>query len=336
MTHFTLPEDKFIPAHYLPTSLIDLAAMRGVNPQKLIKGTGIFVEDICSGEVKLSALQVFKLVEKAQQLVPGYDSSFLLGQRLLADVNSPLAQALNHSRTVADYLRILWCYQDRLNPFIDVSVHRSTDYISLYLNDVMGCGHQYSYLLETYLTALSSSLKFLCAEKVKIEYQFRQSRPKHIQEYEVNLGSNIQFEQAADLIKIPRATLKCSLSGYSPLKREYALFQLKQQTNNKTLIQLILKLFSRYGAITLEETAMHLNMSPATLKRKLKQHKTRFLALQDLYNKQQVMKIIQSMPLDYTNEDIAGLAGFSDLANFRRTFKRWFTMTPSEFKAKYT
>lgn len=309
--------------------------MRGVNTQKLIKGTGIFIEDICSGDTKVSALQVLKLVEKAQQLIPGYDSSFLVGQRLLADLNSPLAQALNHARSIADYLRILWCHQAKLNPFIGVSVHYSTDYINLYLSDVMGCGQEYQYLLEAYLTALTSSLKFLCNEKVKIEYQFRHSRPRYIQEYEVNLGLKIQFEQAVDLIKVPRAALKYPLSGYSPLKRAHALYQLKHQASSKTLIQFILQLFDRHGVITLEEACLYLQMSPATLKRKLKQYKTRFLALQDLHNKQQVMQFIQSTPSGYTNEDIADLLGFSDPANFRRTFKRWFTMTPSEFKAKY-
>ena len=42
-------DSRFIPAHYQPASLIDLALARGVNIHRLLQGTGLFHEDILTG-----------------------------------------------------------------------------------------------------------------------------------------------------------------------------------------------------------------------------------------------------------------------------------------------
>ena len=80
----------------------------------------------------------------------------------------------------------------------------------------------------------------------------------------------------------------------------------------------------------LETVAQHFAMSPATFKRKLKQHHTRFSALQDCINRQTAVFNIAT--LAQSNETLAGELNFSDLTNFRRAFKRWTGTTPSQLR----
>ncbi|BDX08454.1 helix-turn-helix domain-containing protein [Planctobacterium marinum] len=74
-----------------------------------------------------------------------------------------------------------------------------------------------------------------------------------------------------------------------------------------------------------------MQISPATLKRKLKQHGTSFQKLQDLSKAQTALFDLKVKNL--TNEQAAQSSQFKNLPNFRRTIKRWTGMTPSELKS---
>ncbi|MER2490937.1 AraC family transcriptional regulator [Catenovulum sediminis] len=335
MKSFVEIDDKFIPAHQLPASIIDLAMARGINMQKFLRGTGIFYEDIKKQNLYVSPVQTLSLIEKAQQQIAGYDSSFLLGQRLFPGNYGHLSEALMHSKNLHDFLRILFCHLTEINPFIHAQVSQCNDKLVVQFSDAIGCGENYPFLLEMYLTALSSTLKYLAKQRITIAYQFSYKRPRYIQEYEENLGFKISFEQADDMLFLSINDFEISFPRYSQLIRAHALNKLKQQKTQKkiTFLQAILRLQKLYGPLTQEEAACKLGLSTATFKRKLKRHNTRYLALQDLYHRQQT--VIYLLNHHNNNEMLAAEMGFTDVANFRRAFKRWFKMTPSEFKSRY-
>ncbi|MCU4675949.1 AraC family transcriptional regulator [Catenovulum sp. 2E275] len=337
MKNFIEIDDKILSCQSLPASMIDLAMARGVNPQKLVRGTGIFYEDIQSNQHLLSPAQVIKLVERAKQFIPGYDASFLLGQRLILSQLGALSQALSHAKNITDFLRIAALFQHNFNPFIQTRLYRQDGYLKIQFYDAIGCAEQYTFLLEVLLTAIHSSIKYLTKQRIPLSYQFSQKRPRYIQEYEENLGFRVEFEQPVDQLAIKLSDLNTAFVNYSPLIRAQALYKLKQdltQTPRKpTFIQAVLALQNMQQSVNQEAAAQQLGLSTATFKRKLKQHNTRYLALQDDYFKQNAVRFIKDS--NCTNEHLANQLGFSDIANFRRAFKRWFNMTPSEFKAKY-
>ena len=54
----TLPTDwyecdsRFIPGHWQPAVLLDLALSRGIDSHRLLRGSGLFHEDILSGQAR--------------------------------------------------------------------------------------------------------------------------------------------------------------------------------------------------------------------------------------------------------------------------------------------
>ncbi len=78
---------------------------------------------------------------------------------------------------------------------------------------------------------------------------------------------------------------------------------------------------------TLEEIAPLFAVSGRTLIRQLKRSGTSYQTLRDKALKQQAVIYLGSM----TAEAAALSLGFADTSSFRRTFKRWFGMTPSEY-----
>lgn len=80
-------------------------------------------------------------------------------------------------------------------------------------------------------------------------------------------------------------------------------------------------------APSLDDTAQHLGLSPATLKRRLAAEGTHFQAELDALRSHLAMLLFRFGGLD--NDAVARRLGFHDVPNFRRSFKRWTGLTPS-------
>lgn len=86
------------------------------------------------------------------------------------------------------------------------------------------------------------------------------------------------------------------------------------------------------GAVTKDDIAKHLCMSPRTLQVKLSKHNTTF---QDVVNETRhalACGYMQNSALSIT--EIAYMLGFSDTSNFSRAFRRWTGQSPREYLAK--
>ena len=78
--------------------------------------------------------------------------------------------------------------------------------------------------------------------------------------------------------------------------------------------------------IQLEHTAEYFAMSPATLKRKLKKHRTHFQAQVDQCRLHTAIKLYRIY--GYKTEQVSEYLQINDANNFRRAFKRWSGMSP--------
>jgi AraC-like DNA-binding protein len=83
---------------------------------------------------------------------------------------------------------------------------------------------------------------------------------------------------------------------------------------------------------TLAAIAKFLEISDRSLRRQLREQGISFRGLRDELRMQIALKYLRTTRL--ANEDIALALGFSDAANFRRAFRRWTNMSPSEIRTK--
>lgn len=83
-------------------------------------------------------------------------------------------------------------------------------------------------------------------------------------------------------------------------------------------------------SIHLCDLASILNISPSTLKRKLKSEGTSFKILLDSVKKELSLLMIQEEKLRI--EDIAFFLGYSEYSSFYRAFKRWHGLSPAHFR----
>jgi AraC-like DNA-binding protein len=83
------------------------------------------------------------------------------------------------------------------------------------------------------------------------------------------------------------------------------------------------------GFPTLSVTARLFHMTPRTLHRRLREEGTSYQTILDEERRRLAVQYLQNSK--FTIQEIAFNLGYTDPANFRRAFKRWENMTPSEY-----
>lgn len=323
-------DDKYFPAHQLAASLIDLAISRGVDKNRLIRGTRIFYQDIKTGNSQLSAEQILRLIANAKSLVAGFDCAFQLGRRVFPGNYGAISNALMHCRNLQDALRLLSIYAQPICPFMHSYTYQDDQQYHMVFYDALGCGEHWQFIVETYFSALVGATKLLLGQRLPLHFDFPFARPRYIHEYETNLGLKLHFSQAQLRIRFDRHWLQAPFIQQSQSLKWHALQQIRQQPMVLGFIQAVRNSVRHHRHQTLQETAGLFSMSPATFKRKLNQHGVRFQQLQDELGKQQAIYLLQIQKLN--NEESANMMDFSDIPNFRRAVKRWTGYTPNELR----
>jgi AraC-like DNA-binding protein len=90
-----------------------------------------------------------------------------------------------------------------------------------------------------------------------------------------------------------------------------------------------LMLDKQSGFPSLQVTARLFHMTPRTLHRRLREERTSYQAILDEARRRLAEHYLQNG--NFTIQEIAFNLGYTDPANFRRAFKRWENMSPSEY-----
>ncbi|PMV66880.1 AraC family transcriptional regulator [Pseudomonas sp. GW123-5C08] len=326
-------DSRFIPGHCQPATLIDLALSRDIDSHRLLRGTGLFHEDILAGTARLSPQQFFGLIGNSRKLLDADDSSFLFGQRLLPGYYGAASHALGHAQNLHQALEILIQQQVLLSPLVTLHLELDAHHAYLYWRDSCGAGEHWRFLLEAGMTSLVAMSQWLSGERLPWVCCFSHAEPRYIEQYWVHLGEETRFERPLDMLSIPREYLTRAWPGAAATAGQVARQQAREQIEQLGFASSFLDCLYDYlreqvrQPPSLEQAAQAFAMSPATLKRKLHKHDTGFQQQVDRVRKQVALHLYQVK--GYSNDEVAAYLNFNDAANFRRSFKRWTGSTPN-------
>ncbi|NMR24405.1 AraC family transcriptional regulator [Pseudoalteromonas sp. NEC-BIFX-2020_015] len=326
------------PCQGLPSwaaQLVDLAKHRGVHPDKLLKGTKLFYQDFAAGTASLSVEQFYRLQENCRQFDNQHQLSFLLGRKLLN--HNPLYSAFSQAESLRTLQKLLT--RTPLHGFnlfnAEHKYHQGRHYfiINLSFGAINVIVEQFC--SELFASFIAATCKWRIGNNSDLCFSFPYPEPKHIEQYHTNLQASCKFSQQLFMISISDELYNKHLIDSCPSLFQQSLTTIQQlPLPASSWLQLVRDHIAAHPRHSLETVAHYFTMSPATFKRKLKQHHTRFSALQDCINRQTAVFNITT--LAQTNETLAGELNFSDLTNFRRAFKRWTGTTPSQLRSIIT
>ena len=333
-------DSRFIPGHYQPATLIDLALSRDIDSHRLLRGTGLFHEDILAGQTRLSPQQFLGLINNSRRLLDADDSSFLFGQRLLPGHYGPASHALRHAQNLHQALDTLVRQPALLSPLTAPRLVLDEKHAYVYWLDSCGATEQWRFLLEASMTSLIAMSRALSGQRLPWECSFSHAEPRYVEQYWVHLGEHTQFRRPLDFMRIPREYLAMTWPGASAtagqVARQEAELQIGQLGFESSFIGCLYRYLQTHirQAPSLEQAASAFAMSPATLKRKLHKHGTGFQQQVDLVRKHVALYLYQVK--GFSNEQVAEYLRFTDAANFRRSFKRWTGSTPNLFRQLFS
>lgn len=200
-------DSRFIAAHHQPAVLLDLALSRGIDSHALLRGSGLFYEDIASGRARVSPAQLLTLIGNAERLLGAADSSFLFGQRLLPGHYGEVSLALANAGNLEQALERLCQFRALLCPLLAPRLLLDERQIHLYWLDGGASGRHQRFLAEAHLTAIVALCKRGSGLRLPWRFQFAYAQPRHIEQYWVHLGDALQFDRQLTLLSLPREYL---------------------------------------------------------------------------------------------------------------------------------
>lgn len=328
-----LADQAFIPAHHQPAVLIDLIHDQGIDLHRLLRHTGLFQQQILSGEARLSPHGWLQLIHNARRLFPDPELSFRYGQRLFPGHYGAISALLGNAGNLHDALQVFTDFSKLVFPLLGARLTVTDRHLCLHWLDSCGNGSEHRFVVEAAMAGLASVTRWLSGERLPWAFQFRHARPSYPEQHQVHLGDTLYFDGQLDAMILPRRYLDTPWPGASTIAWHAAKQQCQPQLDplaggDSFRLYLYHQLQQNVAnPPSLQQLASPLQCSPATLKRRLRDQGCHYQQLLDQARLHQAIHWLQFH--DYSTDQVARQLNFTDSTNFRRSFKRWSGLTPA-------
>ncbi|WP_067093934.1 AraC family transcriptional regulator [Marinomonas atlantica] len=330
MTEWRENHDSYLPLQAGSAQLTDFMLQNGEHLDVFLRKTKLFQNDLQCPDVTLSATQLAQLYRNTSAMTTHPDLALRLGQQLLPSNLVQYSAGLMYAPDVARALGFLEHTQALWSPLVHITSLTSVGHLHWYFSDAQGVlldAYERNTLFVATMEALRSALCWLGqgVDGRQWRYELNSLSPALNSECQSHwLLGDVQHAAFACLT-IPKAQLTQPFIHASD-----SLYQMTCQQIGSVPASFL-------GAIqsylleqvtdmpSLQHMADRLAMSPATLKRKLKAHRTSYQKQVD--SVRALLSHHYAHVLGYSSEQIADTLCFYDVSNFRRAMKRWVIMT---------
>lgn len=331
------PNPLCIPSNYarLIARELDLQAR---DLAGLLHSTQLSTQQLMEEDTLLTAQQLLRIFENALVLAKHDSFGLRFGRRLTPTTHGAMGFLAHSSPNLLLAIEAFQTYLPTRVYFIRLALHREGDFLRCELHfdlDISPAVHRV--LTECVLVILLDTAEFIVGRPVdEASISIAHSAPCYSAEYDQYFPGDVTFSATQTCLKLPISL--CYIPNASANAENYVLAQQQCEsmlaqlnTNQRTEYQVQKMMLSQPpGTLTEEEAAAALFISKRTLARRLKKEGTSFRQLRD--------KILSQLAGDHLRcsqlsvDAIAALLNYTDRANFLRAFKRWFQMTPSEYR----
>lgn len=319
-------------AYYIST-LLQVLEPTGMSREQLLSGTGVDEADSHSA-LNLSADQLNTACTNALLFSKDSQLGLKFGSQISIASQGIFGYALMTSATIGDALNLLVRYNRVILPSIGIQLKRHDEQLELWVKAAhLPQDLQRFYTEVLYAAIINSGGILLGRQTAIINMQLNYPKPVSLDEYEAIFGSGVRFKAQRSAMFFDYASLGSAISTSNPIARDIFKRECDRLISrdssggmvSERVQQILLQAGSEFPSGA--KVAQLLHMSESTLQRHLTKEGNRFQQLLD-----QVRYRLAGEYLEGTNlpvAEIACLLGFSDAANFRRSFKRWSGTTPS-------
>lgn len=339
-----LGSHNIIAVNY-PAALLRLCLREGISSHSILKNTHYSKEKLEGIKGFIPFDQYKQMILNAYQALNSPSLGLQLGSKLGLTTHGMVGLAALASLTYGDGIQLTARFFRCRLPVIECRYKETENFIILELHENISIAEIKPFLIESIYASVREVSKLFGDDYCKkMIFEFDFPEPNYIKEYARVLGANLHFNQSGNRIVFPRSIKSVVSKLAEPFTREFAeknckniLEQFPQSSNVTSKVRLILKCdqhelpnftFPEIGGI-----AADLNMSPRTLRRRLKLEGTCLQNLVDEIREKLALRYLTETELSITQ--ISSKLDFNDASYFSKSFRRWVGMSPKQYREQW-
>lgn len=317
--------------------LIKLMVSEGVTFSQLLAGTQIQTADLTNPNKSVSIHQYLQLIQNSRAAVPSSDYSLQLGEQFFINYDGVLACRVMCSENAREAMELLIKFQALFTQvlILDFEVIDGLGVFSV--EERIPLGPTFHHYVEFAFSALYSLGRFCLGKKhINVSFEFSQPELKRQEKFEAFFSNPVKFDSCHNRVYMPQETLAlpCVFHDEVEALANEKLCQkyLNQIRNDAEIIKKV-KITMReipFNRISLESICERLHISTRSLRRHLQENGSSFTML--LENERKRIAEYRLSKNDITVEKLAEQLGYQSAASFSRAFKRWYGVSPAQFR----
>jgi|UPI0002DB2678 AraC-like DNA-binding protein len=322
-------------SYYIKTLMRVLDA-RQLDVSYLFKNSGINEVDL-EKELNLTAQQLDTISTNAIEVSNDRQLGLLVGSSMDIPSQGIFGYAIITSATLGDALKLMVRYNKALLPSLDVKVVSRECRVHVLIKAPHLPDDLERFYIELLYAAIIQSGNTLIPKgrtSVHVEFDYDAAYDKG--PYQRLFGSKVKFNSNRSVLSFDEAGLNLGIVTANPVARDIFRREcdrlLSRDTHRGMVSERVQEVLLQAGTEfpTSMRVANQLHMSESTLQRRLAKEGYKFQQLLDQVRNKLAHEYLTGTQL--TINEIAALLGFSDAANFRRSFKRWSNKTPTALR----
>lgn len=331
-------EAFLLPIHYV-RHIADQVRGLGVDTGAWLVRSGLTSTSLDDPELVLDFSTFERLVREAIATTREPALGLFVGERLLASSHGILGYAATSSPTLEEALLVLERFTGLRTSLIAVSHAFVGRHVRVQFRGTRPLGEVERPLLEAVVLSIKNVLDSISSGACAVsEVSFSFATPNYAPLARALFRCEVKYGRTWSGFALPAHVMGVPLKAADPEAfRQAALIcqrELDKLTADESLAARVRRalLESQNGFPSLEVVARQLHLVPRTLHRRLVDEGTSYRELLEDVRHSLAIEHVKSGR--FTFEQIAYTLGYSDLANFRRAFKRWESVAPSEYASR--
>lgn len=327
-----------IPSNYSRLIARELG-LQAQDVSDLLAMTGLSVDQFLREDTLLTPQQQLQILQNSLGIANDAAFGFRIGRRLTSPTHGAMGFLVNSSPDLHTALRAFQEFLPTRMSLARLELETRGDWLEVTCGFDRVHGEElHRVLSEIAVTIFFESAEFIVGRPVEEAVScFVHQRPVYGDRYADHIPGAVEFGAEAFRLRIPLAVCRIPNASANDENYRMALQQCQAMLaqlhpDQKTCTYQVKRmLLSRPpGTLSEEEAAAMLFVCKRTLARKLKREGSSFRQLRNEILSQQAIGYLRDGTMSI--EAMAEMLNYHDSANFRRAFKKWFNVTPDEYR----
>ncbi|MEE4146535.1 MAG: AraC family transcriptional regulator ligand-binding domain-containing protein [Halieaceae bacterium] len=333
-------EASFITSNYSRILARELHLQERDLP-RLLQGTGLPRSVLLPGDdTRLSGAQQLRIIQNARSLNPAPELGLQIGLQLGPSSHGPIGYLALSSPDLLTALQALRDFLPLRIAIVQLGLAQSGPWLQCSMQlTISAPADEKRMLLECCALLLQSLVESITGKSLdNARFEFDFPAPTYHRLYRHYFHSPTLFSRDSCQLLLPTSLLHTPNVAGDPvsygLARDLCQQLLEQLPAASTSLtdRVRRRLLSMpAGTAGEEDVAAALFVSKRTLARRLQREGSSYRQIRDSLYAELAARHLRESGLSV--EAIAALLGYHDSANFRRAFRRWYGLSPSEFRA---